>query len=161
MINSLRVSGVREIVMKNTLIICAIIILCSLLFFACKIKQDSIRADAVTRIAEVKQTKQLGELIKLASPAYQQAAIQAGDDLGLTANVLLSNSKFPVSLKDAPAPPEPDELEIMSRGRFALVSFTDDNGKVYTFKLVQDRGQWFFFLETPLEARKYGEFRVN
>lgn len=130
------------------------------IFYGCRSKESSIKTDAMELIGSVKQTKALGELIKLASPIYQHEAIRTGDNLGLTADVLLSNSKFPVGLRDV-IPPEPDELEVKSRGRFAQVTFIDDNKKIYTFKLVQDHGKWYFYLETPLEERRYGEFRVE
>jgi hypothetical protein len=37
----------------------------------------------------------------------------------------------------------------------------DDSKKAHSFKLVQDRGKWYFYLETPFEVKKYGEFRVE
>jgi len=130
------------------------------IFFGCHAKEGTIKTEAMALITSVKETKSLGELIQLASPIYQHEAIRTGDNLGLTADVLLSNSNFPVNLRDV-IPPQPDELEVKSRGRFAQVTFVDDSKKIYTFKLVQDHGKWYFYLETPLEERQYGEFRVE
>ena len=125
--------------------------LCAYGFTSCKAKENTIRADSIELITKVKQTKELGELIKLASPIYQQAAVKAGEELGLSADALLSNSKFPIELKNAVTVPEPGEISVSSRGRFAEVSFTDDAGKIFTIRLVQDRGQWYFHMQTPAE----------
>lgn len=128
---------------------------------ACKAKENNIRADSVELVTKVKQTKELGELIKLASPAYQQAAVRASEELSLSADALLSNSKFPIDLKNAVTAPEPGEITVATRGRFAEVTFSDDAGKVFSLKLVQDRGKWYFHMETPAEKKRYGEFRVK
>jgi len=144
----------------SALVVVVIAAIAVLSFFSCRVKEGTIKLDALALVTSVKETKQLGELIRLASPVYQQEAIRTSDHLGLTADVLLSNSKFPVTLRDA-IPPQPDELELKTRGRFALVSFVDDSKKVYSFKLVQDGGKWYFYLETPLEISKYGDFRVE
>ncbi len=150
----MRMKGLSRLVLAALAI--ALFAVCS-----CKAKENTIRADSVELVTKVKQTKELGELIKLASPAYQQAAVRAGEELSLSADALLSNSKFPIDLKNAVAAPEPGELTVSSRGRFAEVTFSDDAGKVFTLKLVQDRGKWYFHMETPAEKKRYGEFRVK
>ncbi len=147
--------------MRNVLTLLVLIGVFLGVALGCKAKETNIRAESRELILSVKQAPDLASLYDLASPVYQQAAVKAGETLDLSAEVLLSNSNFPVALKNAVIVPELEELNVITRGRFAEVSFSDDSGKTFTFQLVKDRGSWYFFLDTPIERDKYGEFKVR
>ncbi|MEP0814094.1 MAG: hypothetical protein HRF49_05455, partial [bacterium] len=88
----------------------ALALAASLGLSGCKAKENSIKAEAVVLVTQVKQAKGPAELIVYASPAFQHAAIKAGETLGLTADKLLPLTSFPLNIQRAVTLPEAEEL---------------------------------------------------
>ncbi len=96
------------------------------------------------------------EWLSLVSPAVRSALEVATQDLGLKLDEVLARTAFPLDLIEVAAAPDPERVEVNVKGKLARVYFVDDMGNAFQFYLVYDDGNWFFYLETPVEERRYG-----
>ncbi len=94
--------------------------------------------------------------LKLVSPAVREAIGVATKDLGLKLDEVLAKTAFPLDLIEVAAAPDPEKVEVNVKGKLARVYFVDDMGNAFQFYLVYDDGNWYFYLETPVEERRYG-----
>lgn len=94
--------------------------------------------------------------LELVSPAVRNSLKVAVEDLGLKLDEVLARTAFPLDLVEVAAAPDPKGIEVNVKGKLARVYFVDDMGNAFQFYLVYDDRNWFFYLETPVEERRYG-----
>jgi len=146
--------------MARTAALFLIAVLATALVASCARQETRVKEAVVGAVQMTKATDfKMEDAVKLASPAYKHAAMVASVDLGIPMRDVIAKSKFPLSLFNLVTVPDPKEITVQFSGRFARVFIQPEySQKVLTADMVRDGRDWYFYLYSPVEEKRYGKF---